>query len=186
MTTVVDKKVGARIRQRRDELGVSLQRLGELTGYSAQLLRSFEDGEVRIGARKLQVVARALGASVVYFFDWAQRQPGLGMVTRCGEQRKHPRFPCRLAIEVRLSEMTETCELLDISQKGARITYIGGLPPLARINVVHECAEHPAVVMWSSRQFGHGLQFAWKSPQPLLDCALANPVDAALVNSGAA
>ena len=67
----VDRHVGARIRRRRTELGLTQQQLAELVGITYQQLHKYERGVNRITAGRLHAVARALGVEVAYLFEGA-------------------------------------------------------------------------------------------------------------------
>ena len=72
----IDARVGAEIRRRRKELGMSAFRLGQLTGVSVQMISLHERGTTRIGAARLYRFARALEVSVDYFFSDLKRSRG--------------------------------------------------------------------------------------------------------------
>ncbi len=65
----VDVHVGERIRKRRRALGVSQDRLAEQLGLTFQQVQKYERGANRVSASKLYQVARALQASIPYFFE---------------------------------------------------------------------------------------------------------------------
>lgn len=67
----VDQSVARRIRQRRLELGITQQRLAELVGVASQQQHKYERGLDRITAGRLQLIAKALGADIEYFFSGA-------------------------------------------------------------------------------------------------------------------
>lgn len=56
--------LGARLRQARLEAKLSIKRLSELTGLSTRRLSGFESGRTPIPVPELEVLVRALGASV--------------------------------------------------------------------------------------------------------------------------
>jgi transcriptional regulator with XRE-family HTH domain len=64
-----DVLVGARVRFRRVELGLSQTALAERLGVTFQQVQKYERGTNRIGAGRLQVLARALDVPISYFFD---------------------------------------------------------------------------------------------------------------------
>src|ERR1700709_2513327 len=70
----IDIHVGSRIRLRRTMLGMSQEKLGESLGITFQQIQKYEKGTNRIGASRLQHIARVLAMPVSYFFDGA---PGL-------------------------------------------------------------------------------------------------------------
>jgi transcriptional regulator with XRE-family HTH domain len=65
----VDKHVGARIRERRKELGVSQERLAEHLGLTFQQVQKYERGANRVSASKLWEVAQALKVNVQFFYE---------------------------------------------------------------------------------------------------------------------
>jgi len=65
----IDVHVGARVRQRRNLLGMSQERLGEALGLTFQQVQKYERGANRVGASRLFELAKALGVPVSYFFD---------------------------------------------------------------------------------------------------------------------
>jgi transcriptional regulator with XRE-family HTH domain len=65
----VDRHVGARIRQRRINLGINQQELAQLIGVSNQQAHKYEKGINRITAGRLYVFAQALGVDIGYFFE---------------------------------------------------------------------------------------------------------------------
>lgn len=66
-----DVTVGARVRARRKELGISQSTLGEQLGISFQQVQKYEKGTNRIGAGRLLAMATALAVPVSYFFPQA-------------------------------------------------------------------------------------------------------------------
>lgn len=64
----VDLHVGKRIRARRKEVRVSQERLAEQLGLTFQQVQKYEKGANRVSASKLYEIARALQASIEYFF----------------------------------------------------------------------------------------------------------------------
>ena len=65
----VDRHVGARLRLRRLQLGMSQERLGESAGVTFQQIQKYERGANRISASRLVEFAQALEVSVGYFFE---------------------------------------------------------------------------------------------------------------------
>src|SRR5215212_6697792 len=70
----IDIHVGSRVRLRRMMLGMSQERLGENLGITFQQIQKYEKGTNRIGASRLQHIARVLSMPVSYFFEGA---PGM-------------------------------------------------------------------------------------------------------------
>lgn len=65
----VDIHVGARLRLRRNLLGMSQEQLGKASNLTFQQIQKYERGTNRIGASRLFQFARLLSVSVSYFFD---------------------------------------------------------------------------------------------------------------------
>lgn len=65
----VDRHVGLRIRMRRKELNISQERLAEALGLTFQQVQKYERAANRVSASKLFEIARALNASVAYFYE---------------------------------------------------------------------------------------------------------------------
>lgn len=70
----IDVHVGARVRLRRMMLGMSQETLGEHLGITFQQIQKYEKGSNRIGASRLQAIARVLSAPVAFFFEDAPGQ----------------------------------------------------------------------------------------------------------------
>jgi transcriptional regulator with XRE-family HTH domain len=64
-----DLMVGARMRLRRKQLGLSQEKLGEKLGITFQQIQKYEKGTNRVGASRLQAMADVLGVPVGYFFE---------------------------------------------------------------------------------------------------------------------
>lgn len=64
-----DTLVGARIRRRREELGLTQSDLGALTGVTYQQVQKYERGDNRVSGSMLYRIARALGSPIQYFFQ---------------------------------------------------------------------------------------------------------------------
>ena len=76
----IDKHVGARVRMRRLILGMSQGKLGQALEVTFQQVQKYEKGANRIGASRLQQLARVLDVPPAYFFEDAPtgdtRAPG--------------------------------------------------------------------------------------------------------------
>jgi transcriptional regulator with XRE-family HTH domain len=64
----IDIHVGKRIRARRKDVRVSQEKLAEQLGLTFQQIQKYEKGANRVSASKLYDIARALNASIEYFF----------------------------------------------------------------------------------------------------------------------
>lgn len=65
----VDVHVGARVRLRRQLLGLNQKELAAMLGLSFQQVQKFERGRDRIAASRLYDIANALNVPVSFFFD---------------------------------------------------------------------------------------------------------------------
>jgi len=65
----IDVHVGARVRLRRNMLGLSQEKLGEALGLTFQQIQKYERGANRIGASRLLEIGRILGVPVAFFYD---------------------------------------------------------------------------------------------------------------------
>jgi transcriptional regulator with XRE-family HTH domain len=66
-----DRHVGARVRMRRMMLGMSQTGLGDALGLTFQQVQKYEKGSNRIGASRLQMIARVLQVTESFFFEGA-------------------------------------------------------------------------------------------------------------------
>jgi transcriptional regulator with XRE-family HTH domain len=75
MTTMnaIDKHIGARIRMRRQQLGVSQEKLAEALAVSFQQVQKYEKGQNRVGGSRMARIAEALQVEVGFFY---QNAPG--------------------------------------------------------------------------------------------------------------
>ena len=71
----IDIHVGSRVRLRRMMLGMSQEKLGEALGLTFQQIQKYEKGTNRIGASRLQHIARVLSVPVSFFFEDAPGAP---------------------------------------------------------------------------------------------------------------
>src|SRR3990170_1732551 len=62
------KIIGAGIKARRKELGLSQEKLAEALGVSYQQVQRYENGTNLLSTDKLQIIAKALEVPVSYFF----------------------------------------------------------------------------------------------------------------------
>lgn len=65
----VDRRVGARIRMRRNLIDMSQEKLAAGLGVSFQQVQKYEKGINRVGAGRLRSIAAILNTSVSYFFE---------------------------------------------------------------------------------------------------------------------
>ncbi len=86
----IDKHVGARVRMRRLILGMSQGKLGEALDVTFQQVQKYEKGANRIGASRLQQLARVLDVPPAYFFEDAPS--GEPRVLGLAEDEGHSHF----------------------------------------------------------------------------------------------
>lgn len=67
----IDKHVGARLRMRRMLVGMSQEKLGAALNITFQQIQKYEKGANRIGASRLQELARVLQVAPAFFFEGA-------------------------------------------------------------------------------------------------------------------
>ena len=70
---LVDEYIGARIRIRRNLLGMSKDQVAQMLGISFQQLQKYEKGNNRIAASRIWQLSKALNVSVSYFFEGIER-----------------------------------------------------------------------------------------------------------------
>jgi len=70
---VADNKLtGHRIKQRREQLNISQERLGELTGVTYQQIQKYEKGSNKVSAERLSSIAKNLKVPISFFFESAK------------------------------------------------------------------------------------------------------------------
>jgi transcriptional regulator with XRE-family HTH domain len=88
-THPIDKLVGARIRQRRRERGMSQMLIAEKIGLTFQQIQKYERGGNRVSASKLYQIAQVLETPVEWFFPAivtdAERTPVLDSAVHSAE-----------------------------------------------------------------------------------------------------
>jgi transcriptional regulator with XRE-family HTH domain len=94
-STPVDAYVGRRLKQQREALKMSQERLAEMLGISFQQVQKYERGMNRVGASRLFQLCGVLGVEVAYFFDGLQ-----------------PHNPARVAEEGERNDPLSTASLL--------------------------------------------------------------------------
>lgn len=65
----IDVHVGSRVRLRRMMLGMSQEKLGDHLGITFQQVQKYEKGTNRVGASRIQAIARVLSVPVAFFFE---------------------------------------------------------------------------------------------------------------------
>jgi transcriptional regulator with XRE-family HTH domain len=72
----IDRHVGARLRMRRMMVSMSQEKLGHALGITFQQIQKYEKGANRIGASRLQEIARVLDVPPSFFFEGAPAGEG--------------------------------------------------------------------------------------------------------------
>jgi transcriptional regulator with XRE-family HTH domain len=65
----IEQHIGARIKARRDDRGLSQESIGVVLGVTYQQVQKFETGRNRIAASQLHLVAGALDVGMDFFFE---------------------------------------------------------------------------------------------------------------------
>ncbi len=81
----IDRLVGARIRSRREEIGLSQAALGAEIGVTFQQVQKYEAGFNRVGAGRLFEISVVLGAPVELFYRDAQFHRGKAHDIACSD-----------------------------------------------------------------------------------------------------
>ena len=68
---LIDRHVGGKVRMRRLMLDISQEKVADALGVTLQQVQKYEKGINRIGASRLQQIARVLQVPVAFFFDGA-------------------------------------------------------------------------------------------------------------------
>jgi transcriptional regulator with XRE-family HTH domain len=71
--TSIDRSIGARIRERRNELGVTQRELADAVAVTFQQVQKYEEATNRITAGRLYEFANVLDVEIGYFFENAER-----------------------------------------------------------------------------------------------------------------
>ena len=67
--TATDKIIGSRIRDRREAAGLSIDELSKFLGLSHTQIQKYETGVNRVGASRLNEIARILDVPLMWFFE---------------------------------------------------------------------------------------------------------------------
>ena len=72
----IDDHVGQRVRERRNALGMSQEKLADAIGIASQQVQKYEVGTDRVAAGRLWDIAKNLEVDVGYFFEGIQKRAG--------------------------------------------------------------------------------------------------------------
>lgn len=86
----IDRLVGARIRNRREEIGLSQAALGAEIGVTFQQIQKYETGFNRVGAGRLFEISVILGVPVEFFYREARFRPGKAHDIACDDPVLEP------------------------------------------------------------------------------------------------
>ena len=64
-----NKMIGQIIKQRREQLNISQERLGEMIGVSYQQIQKYEKGTNKVSAERLFSIAKNLEVPISFFFE---------------------------------------------------------------------------------------------------------------------
>jgi transcriptional regulator with XRE-family HTH domain len=78
-STSVDAYVGRRLKQRREDLSMSQEKLAEMLGISFQQVQKYERGLNRVGASRLFQLCGIMGVDSSFFFDGLSPTPVPGV-----------------------------------------------------------------------------------------------------------
>jgi DNA-binding XRE family transcriptional regulator len=67
--SAIDEYIGARMRERRQALGISQVNLGQTLGVSFQQVQKYENGTNRVSAARLFAICKALNVSLSSMFE---------------------------------------------------------------------------------------------------------------------
>ncbi len=71
---VTCREIGAAIKKRRKELGLSQEQLAEKVGVSYQQIQRYENGSSMLNVENVQRMAKTLNIPVIFFFTLNQTQ----------------------------------------------------------------------------------------------------------------
>ena len=64
-----NKMIGNRIKQRREQLNISQEKLGETIGVTYQQIQKYEKGANKVSAERLSMIANKLTVPINFFFE---------------------------------------------------------------------------------------------------------------------
>lgn len=65
----IDRHIGARIRMRRMQLGISQEKLAEALDVTFQQVQKYEKGDNRVGGSRMAAIANTLDVAVGFFYQ---------------------------------------------------------------------------------------------------------------------
>ena len=73
--TLIERRIGERLRRRRIELGLTQEQVGQVIGVSYQQIQKFERGANRISAARLMLIAERLGTDIQWLCGTSDIHP---------------------------------------------------------------------------------------------------------------
>ena len=64
-----NRTIGLRVKQRREGLSISQERLGEMVGVTYQQIQKYENGKNKVSAVRLYKIAETLNVPMGFFFE---------------------------------------------------------------------------------------------------------------------
>lgn len=116
-STSIDAYVGQRMKQRRDGMGLSQERLAGLLGISFQQVQKYERGLNRISASRLFQLCGVLGVEAGYFFDGLGPMLPPGMAEGAGPLPDPLSTAALLSVPGALDMLTEYSRLESPAQR---------------------------------------------------------------------
>ncbi len=119
--------VGRRIAERRREMGLTQQELGETLSVSRETVSKYETGSLDIAAGDLPVLALKLRVPLMYFHQGLQQEPGWGALASEVDYAQE-------AESMRVQTPEELREAHDLRRRYLKI--IGDMGPLTHLERV--------------------------------------------------
>jgi transcriptional regulator with XRE-family HTH domain len=114
----IDTHVGARIRERREQIGLSQEQLADLIGVSTPTVARYENGSMRVGVARLVAVSRVLNTTITYFFESMPELPPAAGARGLGESAEVPEVDTKnQVISKETVEIVRLCARLDAAHR---------------------------------------------------------------------
>lgn len=126
----IDRHVGARLRLRRNEVGLSQDQLGKATGLTFQQIQKYERGTNRVSASKLYHIAKLLDVVPGYFYEGLDGQGAMLHVAELDGQALLEGDPPGQSAQLKreLRELTEAYQrIVDPKQRKHVLELMKGL-----------------------------------------------------------
>jgi transcriptional regulator with XRE-family HTH domain len=114
---ITSRAIGEKIKFRRQDLGISQERLAEILGVTYQQVQRYENGKNKLNVENIQVIAEALSVAVTFFFTAVGREGVAEPLTiyHSADEKtllKHYRaiaVPADKKLVVRVARLAEKC-----------------------------------------------------------------------------